>query len=268
MAFPYRKILCPVDFDDNSVRALEEAALLAKGAGAKLHVLHVVPMVILPVGSPVYIDIFKSQEDAAREQLKELARAHLGGVDHELAVELGDPASAIIGAEKRLGVDLVVMATHGRTGFARFFLGSVAEMVLRESVCAVLTVRYERRDRHLVRGWMSRNPLTAHPEEKVAAVATRMRAGRVLSMPVVHGTHLAGMVSEFEIREIKGAPEDVEVRSIMVENPPKVDPTTAVEEAGRVLVEKKVQSLPVVDNGNLVGIISLRHILHALVEAA
>ncbi len=65
----------------------------------------------------------------------------LSDVEHETVLRIGNPAEEIIKAEHDYGADLVVMATHGRTGVAHLVLGSVAERVVRESTCPVLTIR-------------------------------------------------------------------------------------------------------------------------------
>jgi len=68
MALPYRKILCPLDFDENSIAALENAAELARHHDATLYVLHTVPMIVMPTSMPLYVDIYKGQEDTARKK--------------------------------------------------------------------------------------------------------------------------------------------------------------------------------------------------------
>ena len=139
MTLPYRKVLCPIDFDDNSMEALDAAVQIARQDNATLFVLHVVPMVVAP-GLPAYVEMLKTQEEAARGKLAEISRVRLGGLKHELMIRMGEVSREILQIEKRLGADLIVMATHGRKGLSRFLLGSVAEVVLREATCPVLTV--------------------------------------------------------------------------------------------------------------------------------
>src|SRR5262249_4698919 len=79
-------------------------------------------------------------EKVAREQLQTIAQEHLAGVRHEIVTHLsGDPATGILEVEKEVGADLVVIATHGRTGLAHLILGSLEEKVVRESRCPVFT---------------------------------------------------------------------------------------------------------------------------------
>ena len=140
MSLPYRKILCPVDFDENSIAALEAAAEIARHFDATVHVLHTILLVIAPTSMPVYVDLYKAQEDTARRNLQELARKHLAGIKYEIMVNMGEPAASILKAERGIGADLLVMSTHGRRGVSRFFLGSVAEHVVRQSPVPVLTI--------------------------------------------------------------------------------------------------------------------------------
>ena len=76
----------------------------------------------------------------AREKLEQIAWKYLRGVEYELVTDLGSPATAILRVATTLSADVIVMATHGRTGFSRAFFGSIAEDVLREAPCPVLTV--------------------------------------------------------------------------------------------------------------------------------
>lgn len=140
MDYPFKKILCPVDFDENSIAALDTAADMARRSGALLEVLHVVPMIIQPGETPVYIDVYSAEDQASRDKLIELAKQHLGGVKHQLKITVAQPSAAILHAQKADGADVIVMSTHGRRGIAHLVLGSVAERVVREAPCPVLTV--------------------------------------------------------------------------------------------------------------------------------
>jgi nucleotide-binding universal stress UspA family protein len=145
LPFPYSKILCPVAFDSSSADALAHAASLALNSGATLYLLHVLQ--INPLTSQGAAegfagrDFYDSQVEAVRARLNQCAATIPAGVRRELVVEVGEPGNLIIAAQQRLGVDLVVMATHGRRGLKHLVLGSVAERVVRESTVPVLTVR-------------------------------------------------------------------------------------------------------------------------------
>ena len=134
----FRKILCPVDFDPNSLLALRLATELAQERTATLHLLHVVAM---PPGPEVALP-FGKMETTARTKLERLARQKVDGkVRYQVEVMMGDPGVEILQAAKRQGADLIVMATHGRKGLRHLVLGSVAEHVVREAPCPVLTVK-------------------------------------------------------------------------------------------------------------------------------
>ncbi len=144
MAYPYKIILCPVDFDDSSMFALGHARRLAADMGATVHLLHALP--ILPMladhGAPVPIDEAADREAARR--LKEIARTRLARIPtqiHTRIVFQSEVPRTILAFARDLAADLVVMATHGRGPIQHMFFGSVAEAVVRNAVCPVLTMR-------------------------------------------------------------------------------------------------------------------------------
>ena len=141
MAYPFKKILCPVDFDENSIAALDAAAEMARQFNATVEVLHVVPIIVEAGGTPIYIDVYTAQEQESQAKLAKLAEAHLTGVTYELKTTVAQPSAAILHSQKTAGADVIVMSTHGRRGRAHLFLGSVAERVVREAQCPVLTIR-------------------------------------------------------------------------------------------------------------------------------
>jgi nucleotide-binding universal stress UspA family protein len=144
MAYPFKKILCPIDFDPNSIAALDIAAELARQSNATVVVLHVVPIIIHAGGAPIYIDVYPGLEQESAAKLQELANAHLTGVTYELRTNVAEPSVAILHAQKATGAEVIVMSTHGRRGLSHLFLGSVAERVVREAPCPVLTIRPHR----------------------------------------------------------------------------------------------------------------------------
>ena len=142
MEYPFKKILCPIDFDDNSVSALAAAAEMARHAGATIEVFHAVPIAIQPVEAPIFIDVSSANEQESRRKLVELAKIHLAGVKYELkTVTVSQPSAAILHEQETSGADVIVLSTHGRSGLSHLFLGSVAERVVREAQCPVLTIR-------------------------------------------------------------------------------------------------------------------------------
>jgi nucleotide-binding universal stress UspA family protein len=266
MSYPFRRILSPIDFDENSLAALEVAAQMARDNDGTVLLMHVVPMVIPATGMPVYVDIYKGQEEAAREKLRELAAKRLHGIKYELLTHMGEPAGTILRNARRHAADLIVMATHGRRGFSRVLLGSIAEMVLREAPCPVLCVRRGEPDKHLVARWMTSNPVTATPDEKLSSIQDRMHEGNFRSAPVVADGRLIGIVTDRDLRMHTGYLDNTEAKLAMSENPVTVTPTTPVHEAARIIFEQKVDSLPVIEDGKLVGVITNSDILRAYLD--
>jgi universal stress protein A len=140
MPFPYKVILCPVDLDERSEEALQEAAVIARATGADLHVLHVVAY-IPPVEGVHPDDLYDAKVTLARARIDDMVGKLALRPKPQIAILIGSPGAAIVEMENKLGIDLVVMASHGRKGFKHFVLGSVAEQVARESQVPVLIVR-------------------------------------------------------------------------------------------------------------------------------
>jgi len=143
MAFPFKRILAPVDFDESSLSALELAAQLAKPNDGTVFILHIVPVDMDVSGMPQYVDLIKRQENVDRDKLTAIAKQHLADVKWEILDQMGPPAEVIAEVAATLPADLIVMVTHGRRGLARLVEGSIAEKVLRNAPCPVLAVRKE-----------------------------------------------------------------------------------------------------------------------------
>ena len=137
----FRNILCPIDFEKNSIAALEIACELAEERGATIHLLHVARVPSQDMDVPLPFDADPRWERAARARLEQVAREQLQGVRYKVHVISGTPDDDVVRMAHDLNAELVVMATHGRKGLSHFVLGSVAERVMREVDCPVLTVR-------------------------------------------------------------------------------------------------------------------------------
>ncbi|HZO81183.1 MAG TPA: universal stress protein [Candidatus Binataceae bacterium] len=267
MAFPYRRILAPIEFDETSNAAIDTAARIAAANDGRVFLLHVVPMVVAPTGMPNYVDIYKDQEKIAREKLEAILRHRSSEVKYELMTRIGEPAHEILAAERHLAADLIVLATHGRKGVKRVLLGSVAEAVLRDATCPVLIVRRGEADAHVVARWMTPQPITSEPSEKLAAVRTKMVAGGFRSVPVLSDGKLVGIITDRDLRRHEGYLEHTEVRLAMSEDVATVSPSTPIHAAAQTLLERKVGALPVMEDGRLVGIISTTDVLRAFLAA-
>ena len=146
-------LLVPVDFSPCSERALQVAAALSVGLGAlgedglaqgaTLHLLHVYPIEayaappMLP--APVLVGPFRKQSEQAFQGRVDRWQAELHRRLEATFVE-GIPHQQIVEQARLLHADLIVIGTHGRTGFTHALMGSVAERVLRTAHCPVLTV--------------------------------------------------------------------------------------------------------------------------------
>ncbi|HSL52153.1 MAG TPA: universal stress protein [Candidatus Deferrimicrobiaceae bacterium] len=142
-----RRILHPTDFSKASSGAFKRAVDMAKGNRAELLLVHVlapaVPVVADGYISPqVYEDMANATRAYGQKHLDALVRKakQAGARVRGLLLE-GIPHERIAQAARSRKADLVVIGTHGRTGFAKLFLGSVASRVLTVAPCPVLTVR-------------------------------------------------------------------------------------------------------------------------------
>lgn len=141
----YRRLLCPVDFSDVSIHAFQIAIDLAKLFKADLHVIHVFQMPASAIPEGAY-DIPDDMEDKIKDhltkKLDEFIKDHsTTGINITTGLYAGFPHAEIINSADETNADMIVMGTHGRTGFSHVLLGSVAERVIRTSDIPVLTVR-------------------------------------------------------------------------------------------------------------------------------
>ncbi|MGD0632336.1 MAG: universal stress protein [Terracidiphilus sp.] len=139
------KILVPVDFSTSSHAAVESAADLAQHFDAALHLVHVIPM--FPATTlPDFIPETKFTEEAIKVAERHFAAvvADLSGkgIKVSSSVEVGDDvASSIMEAVESEKADMVVISTHGLTGWHPLFFGSIAEKVIKLVSCPVLLLR-------------------------------------------------------------------------------------------------------------------------------
>jgi nucleotide-binding universal stress UspA family protein len=138
----FKHILAPTDFEPASAGALELATSLAAAFGAKITLLHVWEIQLYPYMDPIMnSEIMYRIEQAAKDQLQaSLVELQVVLPNAEARLETGLPASTILEMIPKLGIDLVVMGTHGRHGLSHTLLGSVAERVVRASGVPVITV--------------------------------------------------------------------------------------------------------------------------------
>ena len=149
---PLRKIVCPTDFSVPSLDGVATANELALHFGAEVLLVHVVPPVPVVAATPggASFNIVAYQEEMVSSSKERLAGMQKERFAQELhvrpIVSLGSAANEIIRIAGEENVDLIVMATHGETGWRRLVFGSVAERVVRLSDIPVLTIRAPREE--------------------------------------------------------------------------------------------------------------------------
>ena len=142
----YRRILWPTDFSGLAKAALPHGVKLAAPARAELVLLHVLTRPVAYAGPEFPVGLWgrlqEANRAAAREELRKIAAGLKGsGVRVHTVLAEGVPFDQILRVAKGLRCDLIVIATHGRTGLPHVIMGSVAENVIRRAPCPVLTVR-------------------------------------------------------------------------------------------------------------------------------
>ena len=162
-----QSILCPVDFFPASRRALDYAIALARNYEAKLYILHVISTVIPSAYeySITTAELTRSMEKTSRPEMEEMEkRATQAGVDAKIEVRTGDVRDEIKTAINRTGAGMVIMGTHGRRGFDRWFMGSTTESLLRHVPVPLLMISAPK-------------PFKAPPEIKRILVTTDFSEG-------------------------------------------------------------------------------------------
>jgi len=143
---PFKRILCPTDFSEPACKAIKAAGEVAEANTAELILLHVVgaiPALDSPTGM-VGFDVAAYQKElseSAERSLQERIDQHIPeGVGTRALVVHGDAPHEIVRVANEEGVDLIVMSTHGATGWRERIFGSVTDKVVRHAECPVLTV--------------------------------------------------------------------------------------------------------------------------------
>ncbi|HAB17224.1 MAG TPA: universal stress protein [Verrucomicrobiota bacterium] len=150
LRFHIGTILVPMDFSNHSRHALRYAQSFAEQFGARLCLLHVVEPVV-PTGEFGYAPVLPEDLDdqrlkSARAKMQTLVSELGTNVTVEPIVHLGRAWKEIVETARATPADLLIISTHGYTGFKYALLGSVAEKIVRHAPCPVLVVRPEERD--------------------------------------------------------------------------------------------------------------------------
>lgn len=142
-----RRILCPIDFSEFSQRALDHAVAIAKCYGSTVTLLHVVSPAPVAAYDPGAVNLPSAvltpeDREALAATMKRFAETEAGAsVPMRFEIREGNTAAEVLAQASAIPVaELLVMGTHGRSGFERLMLGSVTEKVLRKAMCPVLSV--------------------------------------------------------------------------------------------------------------------------------
>ncbi len=153
MTLAPKRILWPTDFSELSLKGGRYARAFWEKFGAELHLIHVIPpplspdvSVMLPAEVPISVAEPELLE-ASRTGLKELIQRHFQG-DKGIKIDAfyGNPWMGICDYAAKHEIDLIVVATHGRTGLGHVLIGSTAERIVQRAPCPVLVVKDEQRE--------------------------------------------------------------------------------------------------------------------------
>jgi len=145
--FEIKSILAATDFSEHSSRAVRYACELAARLGSELHLLHVLAEIVPAGPDPLLMPVMPTEYYADSEaQAQKMLDGLLDPAWRKpasvfTAVRWGSPVDTIVSHAIDKQIDLIVIATHGRTGLSHVLLGSVAERIVREAPCPVLTIR-------------------------------------------------------------------------------------------------------------------------------
>lgn len=138
-----KNVLFATDFSEASEAALPYAAAFSEYLGSQLHLTHVLPDVkFLRPGAPdpaVFGPIYEDAHSNAHDKMRRLSK-RMKALPHQLYLRHGEIPTVVSAMVQELETDLVIAGTHGRTGLGRLIMGSVAEEILRQAPCPVLTV--------------------------------------------------------------------------------------------------------------------------------
>ncbi len=140
-----KKILFPVDFTGATTKIMPFVKDMVKAFNAKLYILHVIrspeEFAGFEMGPAWYAAMEKDLKEGAKKSMKRLVVEELDDIDDvETAIEVGDIVDTIIKYVEDNDIDMIIIGTHGRKGLEKVMFGSVAEGVIKDAPCPVLTI--------------------------------------------------------------------------------------------------------------------------------
>jgi universal stress protein A len=145
-----KKILAPIDFSAHSMEAMRGAVELAKDVGAEVHLVHVIAPHHSFIPLPLESNAEQSRElareaamlEQAEEELARIKKDDLGGSQKVVTqAVVGHPVEKLINYAREQSIDLILVATRGRSGFEQLLLGGTTEKLVRSAPCSVLVFR-------------------------------------------------------------------------------------------------------------------------------
>jgi universal stress protein A len=145
-----KHILVPIDFSENSKKALRYAVPLAEQFGAVITLINIIEPTVFPsdfgFGQMSFPDVEQELIHKAEEELQAIGESVTTSVTIKTIVKSGIPFVEVTNFADEKDVDLIIVATHGRTGVEHILFGSTAEKIIRKAPCPALVVRAEERD--------------------------------------------------------------------------------------------------------------------------
>jgi nucleotide-binding universal stress UspA family protein len=222
----FDRILCPVDFSEFSSLALEHALRLARWFDARVEVLHVIPFLPFAMAAggvpvPYSSEATHAMRESATQEIADLVAPLLSeGVPIETKLLEGSAWRLILDEARTWPADLLVMGTHGRSGFEHLLLGSVAEKVLRGATSPVLTI-----------GRAMPHPGKGPLFRRILCAADLSRASeRTLDVALSLATENDARITLLHV--ISSLPRDVDARGSLL-NPDIAPPRLTVPDAAR-----------------------------------
>ncbi len=142
MRIPVNRILCATDFSAFSNHTVSCGMTLAKAMNSKIYICHIIDLTSMVIYGEAYLDHLDHQEEVvafANDQVERMAAEY--AVESEAIIGFGHPAEEITRFSEEKKIDLVIAATHGRSGFKRLILGSVTEKLMRNLHCPLLIIQ-------------------------------------------------------------------------------------------------------------------------------
>jgi nucleotide-binding universal stress UspA family protein/predicted transcriptional regulator len=288
---PLRRLLVPLDGSSLSERALEYAGDLAGRRPIVLFRAVSAEDIEADASNTLLVEHeeFTAAERSARDYLEGIAKKlQRAGHRPELMTARGRPAQEIAIAAHAADADLIVMTTHGRTGAERLRLGSIADEVVRHGDLPVLLVSARalaaRSASHAgISSIIRRHPLILSTADSVAVAVRKMTSRGVAEAAVVNSDgQLAGMLSQRDLAawasryrgdeppyaEVPRRAEEEAVGRVLHEDTISIEPSTSLADAMGVFIAQRVEAVPVVQGGQLIGVVTLQDVLAALCTAA